>query len=186
MFGDPHISTFDRLRFACQASGVFTTVTSLETAAFLIQELFSDAGSSICSQVSVSTGVAIREVDLPVIQISVLFVGGALATLTNGTGMNSIQVSVAGSSITVRYPFTGVQVLLTVRSSGTFGCFFQVQVVPQLATALLKQSLASWANQMVFAVTIGFHQTGPFLLLRKPKWIASSVQHTIIASTIGV
>jgi hypothetical protein len=31
VFGDPHLSTFDRLRFDCQAAGEFTMVTSLES-----------------------------------------------------------------------------------------------------------------------------------------------------------
>lgn len=146
VFGDPHISTFDRLRFSCQAYGVFTTVTSVETPEFRIQELFTDIGSSACSQASVSTGIVVNEPGLQRVQVSIprgnstgaslvgpcpvdLFLDGALGNLLSGTGDSNIQVTVSGRRITLRFPYTGVELYATVSSSPDFGCFFQVQVL---------------------------------------------------------
>ena len=70
-FGDPHISTFDDLRFDCQAAGEFVMVKSLEDPSFHVQERFTAIDSSeTCTQASVSTGVVIRDSNTPRIQIS--------------------------------------------------------------------------------------------------------------------
>jgi len=140
------LSTFDRLRFDCQAAGEFTTVTSLEDPSFQIQERFTAIGSDLCSQASVSTGVSIRDLNQTV-QISTPRSG-------NGTGLNMIgdcpidfyvnqaatsfgadlgaeseaTVSLSGSRINIEYTQTFVSMDVTVRESSSFGCHFLVQV----------------------------------------------------------
>jgi hypothetical protein len=67
----------------CVAAGEFTTLTSLEDPTFKIQERFTDV-SSECGQASVSTGVAFRDTDKPVIQISIQRTGGTSLNEVNG------------------------------------------------------------------------------------------------------
>ena len=146
VFGDPHLSTFDRVRFDCQAAGEFTTVTSLETPQFKIQERFTSVSTSIlCPQASVSTGVAIAETGLPTIQVSIprgdssgteivgfcpvnLFVASTEVQFSEGTGTDAIKVLVSGSQILIEYPLTGLQVSAEIRRSSSFGCHLLVQV----------------------------------------------------------
>lgn len=149
VFGDPHISTFDRLRFSCQAAGEFIMVTSLESPNFMIQERFSAVVSTICTQASVSTGIAIQEENLPKIQLTLpkdlsaaespnmdtvagcplqFFLDGDPTTLESGTGTEDIEISVAGSLVEISFPFTGVEIRARVRESSAFGCFFTIQV----------------------------------------------------------
>ena len=44
--GDPHIISWDGLKFDCQAAGEFITVTSLQDPTFQIQERFSEVSSN--------------------------------------------------------------------------------------------------------------------------------------------
>mmetsp|Transcript_2283 Transcript_2283/g.3471 ORF Transcript_2283/g.3471 Transcript_2283/m.3471 type:complete len:840 (-) Transcript_2283:714-3233(-) len=149
VFGDPHLSTFDRLRFDCQAAGEFTMVTSLQTPAFKIQERFIGIGSNVCSQASVSTGIAISEVDLSTIQLSIPRDGTTVSGtetvinscpvnffvddneipngLANVPNIEGIRVIVSERRVTFLYSFTGVQIRVTIRNSEAFGCFLTVQ-----------------------------------------------------------
>ena len=88
VFGDPHLSTFDRLRFDCQAAGEFVTVTSLETPEFIIQERFTSVQSDVCSLASVSTGVALQDVNTPTVQVSI----------SNTLTTDNIQFTLPGNS----------------------------------------------------------------------------------------
>jgi len=152
VFGDPHLSTFDRLRFDCQASGEFTMVSSLETPDFAIQERLESAGSGICSQASVSTGVVVNEPGIPTVQISIaqqpgvnstgnisvsgnecpvnVYVDGAIQdSFANLTNLNDqVEIEIIGTSVRVFFPFTGVQARPTMRYSASFGCHFTLQV----------------------------------------------------------
>ena len=158
VFGDPHLSTFDRLRFACQAGGEFTMLTSLDTPEFVIQERFVSVGSNQCSQASVSAGVVVNEPGLPRVQISLprpgptgagtggpssgsipvfsnecpvdLYVDGVLQdSLSYSGGMGAVEVSSSGSTgLQIRFPFTGLQIRPTVRFSTAFGCHLNLQV----------------------------------------------------------
>lgn len=154
VFGDPHLSTFDRLRFDCQAAGEFTMLTSLENPEFRIQERFISVASDQCSQASVSTAVVIQEEGLPPIQISIprgmdtsgsqevsavggggmmcpvdLFMSGTMSPLSEGVpGNPNVTVTVTGARIRIFFPFTGVQVRSTIRFSTKFGCHLTVQV----------------------------------------------------------
>lgn len=148
VFGDPHLSTFDRLRFDCQAAGEFITVMSLEDPSFMIQERFSAVSSTFCSQASVSTGVAIQDTNLPRIQISTPTLGTAAASSLNIVNSCPIDFYVNGvpsllssdvnsdiavtqtsfRSIRIQYPSTNVIVDIGIRPSASFGCTFLVQV----------------------------------------------------------
>jgi von Willebrand factor type D domain len=145
VFGDPHLSTFDRLRFDCQAAGEFTMVTSLESPNFKIQERFTSVGSNECSQASVSTAIAVAEENIPTVQISIprgnssgselvggcpvdLFVDGNLKLLSSGTGRVDVDITVSGLNITIFYPGSLLKVLASARQSTNFGCFLLVQV----------------------------------------------------------
>ncbi len=67
--GDPHIFTFDRLRFDCQARGEFTTVKSIQTPGFKVQERFHPV-TPANFRASVSTGVVFQDVGLPKVEFS--------------------------------------------------------------------------------------------------------------------
>ncbi len=146
VFGDPHLSTFDRLRFDCQAAGEFVTVTSLENPSFQIQERFTSIGSDFCSQASVSTAVAIADVDTPTIQISTprtsvpsslnsigncqidLFVDGTEMMFGDDIGSSKVEVALSGSRISIVHTETFVSLDIAVSESSSFGCHFLVQV----------------------------------------------------------
>jgi len=124
-----------------------SVATSLEDSTFIIQERFTGVGSGLCSQASVSTGIAIAETELPTIQFSIpngdstgseilagcpvdLFVNGQLTAISNGSGNPNVEILVlGGSTVRLRYPATGLEVRASVRNAAsTFGCFFLVQV----------------------------------------------------------
>lgn len=149
VYGDPHISTFDRLRFECQAAGEFVTVTSLEDPSFQIQERFTaiPPSSDVCSHVSVSTGVAIVDREVPTIQISTprsnrngtavlnmvggcpidFYVDGQAQTFDTDIG-SKVNVSVSGSDIRILHTESLVCIDISTRDSGSFGCHFTTQV----------------------------------------------------------
>jgi hypothetical protein len=147
-FGDPHIVTFDKLKFDCQAAGVFTTLTSLEDDTFKIQERFTAVSTDTCSQASVSTGVAVTDTGKPTIQISTPGLGEISENTVNGCpidffvdGTESVlgEPDLSGSNIVVRQhqepnriKIINTDTLLTVdvmvQQSATFGCHFLVQV----------------------------------------------------------
>lgn len=120
-------------------------LTTLETPDFKIQERFSPVDSGACSQASVSTGIVMNDVDLPLIQVSIprgvddagttnfgacpvdFFVDGDLQSLAEASNAQGIEIVASSSRITVRHVDSGLAVQLRIRSS-TWGCFFLVQV----------------------------------------------------------
>lgn len=147
VFGDPHLSTFDRLRFDCQAQGIFTMLTSLEDSRFKIQEKFTSVnGSNVCSQASVSTGIVVQEVGLPTIQLSVptgdstganvlpngcpidFFLNGSQRDLMLGSDNPLVQVQSFSNDIRIVHRDTDLEIAVSIRQSSAFGCFFLVQV----------------------------------------------------------
>lgn len=151
VFGDPHLSTFDALRFDCQAAGEFITVTSLETPEFMIQERFTSVGSNLCSQASVSTGVVIKDKNVPKVQISTprnntnstshsslntiascpidFYVDGIANDLSDDNiGTSSIDVFRSGSRIRVSHTASFVSIDVRIQKTASFGCHFLVQV----------------------------------------------------------
>ena len=145
IFGDPHLSTFDRLRFDCQGSGEFITVKSAETPQFMVQERFTDVNSSLCSQASVSTGVAITDESVPTVQISTprttpnaalntigscpidFYVDGIPSLIGDDHGP-SLDIHQAGARIRVKHVASCVHIDVRVQQTSTFGCHFLVQV----------------------------------------------------------
>ncbi|GFH50342.1 hypothetical protein CTEN210_06818 [Chaetoceros tenuissimus] len=147
MFGDPHISSFNRLRFDCQAAGRFITATSLESPAFMVQERFTAVGSTstVCSRASVSTAFVIKDENVPTVQVStprygynstlnmmgscpIDFAVDGEANLINEDHGPDLIVSRSGSFIRIMHKCTGIIVQARVRNSQSFGCFFLVQV----------------------------------------------------------
>ncbi len=149
MFGDPHIVTFDGLHFDCQASGEFTTLTSLENPSFKIQERFvavESSNTNTCSQASVSTGVAFVDANKPVLQISIpangddsmntvngcpvdFYVNGSAHQLENSLWGSDASVSMAGANkIKIQHDDTLLALDVVVSKSASFGCHIMVQV----------------------------------------------------------
>lgn len=159
VFGDPHIATFDGMRFDCQGVGEFIMATVLEKPEKLvIQERFTSVNtSSLCSQASVSTAIAVADEGTPIVQLSIpraqttnnvddisgtigncpldLFVDGTRFTIPD---FQSIPISPhpdveisrdLTSAVIINYPLSGLRVTANVRNSaGGFGCFLMVQV----------------------------------------------------------
>ncbi|KAL7532097.1 hypothetical protein ACHAXR_006217 [Thalassiosira sp. AJA248-18] len=145
--GDPHIITWDGLKFDCQAAGEFTTVTSLQNDTFKIQERFTDVTGETDVQASVSTGIAFTDTSKPVIQISTpksvngqsslntvgscsidFYVNGEASTLDRDLSSSNVHVQVGEKTIKVEHTDTFLSVEVTVQTSGTFGCLFMVQI----------------------------------------------------------
>jgi len=148
-FGDPHIVTFDQLKYDCQAAGIFTTLKSLQDATFEIQERFTKVVSGSCSQASVSTGVVFKDGDKPLVQVSTPGYGEASLHEVNGCPIDifvdgvesTVDAINVGSNVLVKFPRsdgdahikiihtdTHVNVKVKVDYSSTFGCFLMVQV----------------------------------------------------------
>jgi hypothetical protein len=140
--------TFDKLKFDCQAAGVFTTLTSLENSSFKIQEKFTAVSTDTCSQASVSTGVAVTDTEKPTIQISTPGLGETSENTVNGCpvdffvdGAESVlgEPDLSGSNVLVRqqqepnrikiiYTDTLLTIDVIVQQSVLFGCHIMVQV----------------------------------------------------------
>jgi len=143
--GDPHIVSWDGLKFDCQAAGEFITVTSLEDPTFKIQERFSEASSNAGAQATVSTGVAVKDLSKPVIQVSTpktgqsalnmvggcpidFYVNGTASTFGIDLSSSNVLVKVVNERITIEHTDTSLSVDVTVQTSDTFGCLFMVEI----------------------------------------------------------
>lgn len=147
-YTDPHLFTFDRRPFSCQASGEFIMASS-EKLGEQVQARFNGPDATG----SVTTGVSIKNSAGSTIQLSVastnstsninfrecafaLFVNGvqepSIAAAANKT--NDISIETSGSRFNLRLP-SGAVVTLETSSLPSFGCFFRrftmlVPVVP--------------------------------------------------------
>ena len=148
MFGDPHIITFDGLGFDCQAAGEFVMSTSIENPSFQIQEQFTRINStSMCSQTSVSTGIAIADEGMPTVQISTPRTGGSSLNTVNSCPIDLYINGVAVSFLDYPDNHTGTPnmtiawhdnsfflgnrniVNIWIKNSATFGCYLMTEVV---------------------------------------------------------
>jgi hypothetical protein len=138
--GDPHITSLDGLEFECQARGEFTLLKSLNTT-FHVQGRFSKATSSGSgSLASVTSGLVVREVGAPLVQISYvsgvasnvqeclglvrLYEDGIARPVSFGTNSSSVSISVVNQDEVVLLFSTGLEVHAIVKTSPSFGCFF--------------------------------------------------------------
>lgn len=147
---DPHLRTFDGLRFDCQASGEFILSRS-SSQALMIQGRFSGPSTSG----SVLKAIAVKEGDSPRLQVSVeaesdssscplqLTVDGerkSLATASFGdNGPLSIEVGSGSRPLVQVSTASGCVAEFVPRFSRTFGCYlesFSLSVPPALAPSI--------------------------------------------------
>mmetsp|Transcript_59966 Transcript_59966/g.147389 ORF Transcript_59966/g.147389 Transcript_59966/m.147389 type:complete len:804 (+) Transcript_59966:59-2470(+) len=147
-WGDPHVRTFDGLKFDSHVKGEVIMMKSLE-GPLQIQARFEGLGSKYSGNPAVTTGLAIRDgtttTTFPIVQVSMATLSDATATVEgcpvelyidgemedindvlDPTG--SVEVSVQDDGlIVVQYPQTDLRVELTVEKYGM--CHFSVDYV---------------------------------------------------------
>jgi len=136
--GDPHMTTFDGLKYDCQGAGEFVIAKSLDSG-FEVRGRFQHLEGG--SRVTVTRGVAFNTggVDEPTISLTVRDEVGIntcdYTMYVNGVQQNQIQtvtnvtsVYNDGSYLTFMYMWTGISINVGVRNSGKFGCVMSVQV----------------------------------------------------------
>ncbi|CAB9512907.1 sushi domain containing 2 [Seminavis robusta] len=139
-WGDPHMTTFDGIRYNCQGEGEFTLMKTLDTNAqgqpkFEVQGRFMSFDKR---RITVTRGLAIRDEGIPTIQLNVpsrydrqcpieMFVGKHKRNLSDGTGLEDVVVKSSGKKLVVYYPKTGLQFVVKMTSSTKYGCYFSVK-----------------------------------------------------------
>ena len=141
--------TFDGLEYDCQGAGEFIIAESLEDPTFVIQERFTRINSTTCNQMSVSTGVVIKDTNVPAIQISTprigqaspmnivntcpidFYLGETSHTLGTDFSDSGATVALIGSQfpplIRIVHLETFVTIEIRVQISDIFGCHFFVE-----------------------------------------------------------
>lgn len=137
-YTDPHLITFDGLRYDCQATGEFTLVTSIDDL-FEIQARYNGPSTSG----SVTTGIVSRFRTSSTVQVSLgienssgstelrgcpvlLVIDGKFKNILDDGDVGdkvSISASLSGD-IRIQYP-NGIEISFQVQVSSTFGCFFE-------------------------------------------------------------
>lgn len=138
--GDPHLATFDGLRYDCQGVGEFTLSKSLDSQ-MEVQGRFSEVGGRF---VSLTRGIVAKESNAsPVVQVSLavnpsteatvvngcpveLYVDGNPEDLSSGYSQDGVTVALTGSNVLVSFVASGMEVKIKVWS--LFGCNFSVNV----------------------------------------------------------
>ncbi|CAB9507965.1 Sushi domain-containing protein 2 [Seminavis robusta] len=139
-WGDPHMTTFDGVRYNCQGEGEFTIMKTLGTNAnaqpkFEVQGRFMSFDKR---RITVTRGLAIRDEGTPTIQLNVpsrydrqcpieMFVGKHKRNLLEGTGTEDVVVKNIGKKVVVYYPKTGLQFVVKLTTSTKYGCYFSVK-----------------------------------------------------------
>jgi len=142
-WGDPHLVTFDGLKYDCQGEGEFVLLSSLDSS-FEIQGRFESAASSKRVAVTRSYVVNTGDEDVPTIQIVVpnnttqgcsidMFVDGVLRDIeVDGTDSDLVQVQVVGNAgarrIAIYYPGSGLHVTSLLSESETYGCYLSSSI----------------------------------------------------------
>jgi hypothetical protein len=143
-WGEPHLTTFDNLKYDCQGEGEFILVHSLD-GRFEVQARFSALDHD--DRTSKITAVAISEgVGTPVVQLSIpenpsattekvdvclldLWVNGTHRSIYEGSGQDdAVEVTVSGKRVNLLYKSTGAAVTVDIMSSSTFQCFLNTFV----------------------------------------------------------
>ncbi|CAB9525866.1 receptor-like protein kinase [Seminavis robusta] len=139
-WGDPHMITFDGVKYDCQGAGEFTILKTLNSnmeSKFEIQGRFVSFNAQ--RRITVTRGVVVREAGVPTVQISVpsaydkkcpvtLHVNGAERSLLDGTGFDDVVVRQVGNSIVMYYPRTRVQLVAKLSKSTKYGCLMSTKV----------------------------------------------------------
>eukprot|EP00980_Cylindrotheca_fusiformis_P020143 scaffold7212_cov165-Cylindrotheca_fusiformis.AAC.3 len=140
--GDPHIITFDGVRYDVHVKGELTFLKSLDSG-FEIQARTEPTGRH--GKYMVTTGIVVKDDNLPKIQVSFatqnvekaekvvamggcpvqLFVDDVPRYITTGSGTSDATVQTAGNRIVVEYPSTKLQLDMLVRS-GKNKCVFNI------------------------------------------------------------
>lgn len=136
-WGDPHLVTFDGLKYDCHAGGEVIMVKSLDSN-FEIQARLGKIGFP-----AYTAGIVVRERDtsIPIVQISLaarsgavgnvagcpvdMYVDGIMRDLNSGTGSPLVIVTTERENIRVRYPVSGTEIRMSIELfQGT--CLFSV------------------------------------------------------------
>eukprot|EP00980_Cylindrotheca_fusiformis_P012262 scaffold2995_cov130-Cylindrotheca_fusiformis.AAC.7 len=142
--GDPHIITFDGLRYDAHVKGELTFLKSLDSG-FEIQARTQPMLGMGGGKVMITTGVVVKDDNLPKIQVSFatedaetpdkvvamegcpvqLFVDDVPQDITTGSGTSDATVQTDGKRIVVEYPSTKLQLDMVVR--GGKNCLFNIK-----------------------------------------------------------
>lgn len=142
-WGDPHIVTFDGLKYDCQGEGEFVLLSSLDSS-FEVQGRFESASESKRVAVTRSFAVHTGDEDVPSIQLSVpdemaqgcsieLLVDGVAHDIyANGTDSDYVQVQLIGNEgakrVTIYYPGSGLHLTSLLSESETYGCYLSSSI----------------------------------------------------------
>lgn len=142
-WGDPHIVTFDGLKYDCQGEGEFVLLSSLDSS-FEVQGRFESASESKRVAVTRSFVVHTGDEDVPTIQLSVpdeivsgcpieLLVDGVSHDIyANGTDSDYVQVQLIGNEggkrVTIYYPSSGLHFTSLLSESDTYGCYLSSSI----------------------------------------------------------
>eukprot|EP00980_Cylindrotheca_fusiformis_P008662 scaffold1848_cov111-Cylindrotheca_fusiformis.AAC.3 len=145
-YGDPHMTTFDGLKYDVHAKGELTFLKSLDST-FEIQARTEAAGNGPGAP-AVTTGLVIHEdsaLELPTIQVSMalsedsenavminkcpvnLFVDGKAMDITDGTGVKGIDLKVKRDKIFLSYKETKMDITMKVKFYRR--CLFSIDYV---------------------------------------------------------
>jgi hypothetical protein len=143
-WGEPHVTTFDNLKYDCQGEGEFVLVHSLD-GRFEVQARFSaldhDDRTSKITAVAISEGVSTTVVQLSIpektsattekvdVCLLDLWVNGTHRSIYEGVGQDDVvDVTVSGKRVNILYKSTGAAVTVDIMSSSTFECFLNTFV----------------------------------------------------------
>jgi hypothetical protein len=148
--GDPHMVTFDGIKYDVHAKGEVILVKSLNST-FEIQARMEVTGNKGPTGPAVTSGVVIKEDEtknLPTIQVSAarsaesenvvlvnscpvqLFVDGVSKSLTDGTGTEKATVDVLfNRRIEIEYPETNLMLKIGVKINKVGDCVFNVDYI---------------------------------------------------------
>ncbi|KAL3918878.1 MAG: hypothetical protein SGILL_004036 [Bacillariaceae sp.] len=168
-WGDPHLVTFDGLKYDVHAKGEVTMVKSMNST-FEIQARLQGAGGNFGAP-AVTTGLVVKEDDtlsLPVVQVSFasgpsettvdmdgcpvqLYVDGQAQSLNNGTDIVGARARIIEDKVVIEYPSTKLRIDMRVHSFRST-CLFSTDFLladcktPELLIGLLGSPNGMWGD----------------------------------------